>query len=156
VPNDDPKKSKKQFGPKTGDPEKFETWDEFWNAWVNQIRFMIKHTAENYNLLEQLRSEFLPTPYVSTIVRGCAEKALDVRSGGPELRFITIEGVGYATTVDSLLAIKKFVYDDKKYTIAQIKEALLNDYKGNKDQTIMQTTFQMKAPKYGNNDVGFM
>ena len=75
-----------------------------------------------------------------------------MRSGGPELRFITIEGVGYATTVDSLLAIKKFVYNDKKYTIAQIKEALLNDYKGNKDQTIMQTTFQMKAPKYGNND----
>ena len=75
-----------------------------------------------------------------------------MRSGGPELRFIAIEGVGYATTVDSLLAIKKFVYDDKKYTVAQIKEALLNDYKGNKDQTIMQTMFQMKAPKYGNND----
>lgn len=108
---------------------------------------MIKHTAENYNPLEQLRSEFLPTPYVSTIVRGCAEKALDMPSGGPELRFITIEGVGYATNVDSLLAIKKFVYNDKKYTIAQIKEALLNDYKGNKDQTIMRTIFQMKAPK---------
>ena len=44
------------------------------------------------------------------------------------------------------------MYNDKKYTIAQIKEALLNDYKGNKDQTIMQTMFQMKAPKYGNND----
>jgi hypothetical protein len=39
------------------------------------------------------------------------------------------------------------VYNDKKYTIAQIKEALLNDYKGNKDQTIMQTLFQMKTPK---------
>ena len=152
MPNDDPKKSKKQLGPKTGDPEKFETWKEFWNAWVNQIQFVIKHSAENYNPLEQLRSEFLPTPYVSTIVRGCAEKALDVRNGGPELRFITIEGVGYATTVDSLLAIKKFVYDDKKYTIAQIKEALLNDYKGNKDQIIMQTMLQKKAPKYGNDD----
>jgi pyruvate-formate lyase len=96
-----------QFGTETGDPEKFETWEEFLNARVNQIQFMIKHTAENYNLLEQLRSEFLPTPCVSTIVRECAEKALDVPSGCPELRFITIEGVGYATTVDSLLAIKK-------------------------------------------------
>ena len=54
MPNDVPKKSKKQFGPKTGDPEKFETWEEFWNAWVNQIQFTIKHTSENYNLLEQL------------------------------------------------------------------------------------------------------
>lgn len=77
-----------------------------------------------------MRSEFLPTPYVSTIVRECAEKALDVRNGGPELRYITSEGVGCATTVDSLLAIKKFVYNDKKYTIVQIKEALLKYYKG--------------------------
>ncbi len=152
MPIDDPKKSKKQLGPKSGDPENFETWEEFWNAWVKQIKYLIRHIVDVYNPFEIFRSDFLPTPYVSTIIRGCAEKALDVRSGGPELRFVTIEGVGYATTVDSLLAIKKFVYDDKKYTITQVKKALLNDYKGSKEQTIMQSMFQKKAPKYGNNE----
>ena len=144
----DTSKSKEQFSPKTGDPENFETWEEFWNAWVEQMKFIIKYTVEVNNLTEELRGEFLPTPYVSTIVRGCAENGLDVRQGGPELRFITIEGVGYATTVDSLLAIKKYVYEDKKYTIAQVKKALMADYQG-KENDIMQTLFRNKAPKYG-------
>ena len=144
----DTSKSKEQFGPKTGDPEIFETWEDFWNTWVEQMKFLIKYTVDVYNLAEELRGKYLPTPYLSTIVRGCAEKGLDVRQGGPELRFITIEGVGYATTVDSLLAIKKYVYEDKKYTIALVKKALMEDFQG-KDNAIMQTLFVNKAPKFG-------
>ncbi len=142
-------KPSEQIGPETGEPENFETWEDFWNAWKQQIQFAIKYTVDINNLCEELRGEFLPTPYLSTIVRGCIEKGLDVRNGGPELRFITIEGVGFATTVDSLLAIKKLVYDDKKYTITQIKEALINDFK---DTEVMQTFLKNKAPKYGNDD----
>jgi len=144
----DTSKSSEQFGQKTGDPENFETWEEFWEAWVEQMKFIIKYTVKVNNLTEELRGKFLPTPYVSTLVRGCAEKGLDVRQGGPELRFITIEGVGYATTVDSLLAIKKYIYEDKKYTIAQLKKALIADYQG-KEYDIMQTLFVNKAPKFG-------
>jgi formate C-acetyltransferase len=149
MPSEDPLKSKKQLGPKTGNPEDFETWEEFWNAWQNQTRFLIKFLVDTYNPQEELRSTFLPTPYVSTIVKGCAEKGLDVRQGGPELRFITVEGVGYATTVDSLLSIKKFVYDEKKYTISDVKEAILKDYEV-KNGNVMQARFKNKGPKYGN------
>jgi formate C-acetyltransferase len=144
-------KENERFGPKTGDPEKFETWEEFWNAWMTQIKFTLDYLAKVYNKTEELRSEFLPTPYVSSIVRGCIEKGLDVRNGGPELAFVTVEGVAFATTVDSLLAIKHFVYDTKKYTITEIKEALIYDFKGEK-YSIMQTLLKNKAPKYGNDD----
>jgi formate C-acetyltransferase len=144
-------KENERFGPKTGDPEKFETWEEFWNAWMTQIKFTLDYLAKVYNKTEELRSEFLPTPYVSSIVRGCIEKGLDVRNGGPELAFVTVEGVAFATTVDSLLAIKHFVYDTKKYTITEIKEALIYDFKGEK-YSIMQTLIKNKAPKYGNDD----
>jgi formate C-acetyltransferase len=144
-------KENEYFGPKTGDPEKFETWEKFWNAWMTQLKFTLDYLAEVYNKTEELRSEFLPTPYVSSIVRGCIEKGLDVRNGGPELAFVTVEGVAFATTVDSLLAIKHFVYDTKKYTIPEIKEALIYDFKGEK-YSIMQTLLRNKAPKYGNDD----
>ncbi|MHA1230727.1 MAG: pyruvate formate lyase family protein [Candidatus Helarchaeota archaeon] len=147
-----PVKKPKQVGPKTGDAEKFKTWDEFWNAWMEQIKFIIKYTVDVYNITEKLRADYLPTPYLSTIVRGCIEKGLDIRCGGPEIRFVTIEGVGFATTVDSLLAIKKFVYDDKKFTIAEIKEAILNNFSGKKEYEIMRSILANKAPKYGNND----
>jgi len=76
---------------------------------------------------------------------------LDVRNGGPELRFITIEGVGFATTVDSLLAIKKLVYEEKKYKIAQIKEALLHNFEGD-ENILLQSILKNKAPKYGNDE----
>ena len=147
--NDVATKKGEQIGPKTGSSESFETWEEFWNAWKKQVKFLIKYTVDIYNLTESLRAEFLPTPYLSTLVRGCIEKGLDIRRGGPELRFITIEGVGFATTVDSLLAIKRFVYDDKKYTISLIKDALLNDFEGN-EYAVIQTFLKNRAPKYGN------
>jgi formate C-acetyltransferase len=139
----------KQIGPKTGNSESLKTWEEFWNAWKKQIEFLIKYTVDTYNLTESLRAEYLPTPYLSTLVRGCIEKGVDIRCGGPELRFITIEGVGFATTVDSLLAIKKFVFDDKKYTLSQIKDALINDFEG-AEYAVIQTFLKNRAPKYGN------
>ncbi|MEJ2293973.1 MAG: pyruvate formate lyase family protein, partial [Candidatus Lokiarchaeota archaeon] len=144
-------KEGEQLGPKTGKPEDFETWDEFWNAWRSQIEYLIKYTVDVYNMTEEFRARFLPTPYISTLFKGCIEKGLDIRNGGPKLRFITIEGVAFATTVDSLLAIKHFVYDEKKYSIAEIKDALVHNFEGN-EYAIMQTQLKNKAPKYGNDD----
>ena len=138
-----------QIGPESGDTEKFQTWEEFYNAWKEQVRFIIKYTVDLNNMCEELRGGFIRTPYLSSMVRGCIEQGLDITNGGPELRFITVEGVGFATTVDSLLVIKKLVYEDKKYTIAQIKDAIMSDFKGNE---IMQTYLRNKAPKYGNDE----
>lgn len=142
-------KKQKQLGPKTGNAEDFETWEEFWDAWKEQMKYIVKYTVELYNKSEKLRADFLPTPYLSTIVRGCIERGLDIRNGGPEIRFVTIEGVGYATCVDSLLAIKKYVFDEKKYTIDQIKDAIENNFSGD-DYAIMQSILANKAPKFGN------
>jgi len=138
-----------EIGPKSGDPEKFQTWEEFYNAWKKQIKFILKYTVDVNNLCEELRGNYIRTPYLSSMVRGCIEQGLDITNGGPELRYVTVEGVGFATTVDSLLSIKKLVYEDKKYTIAQIKNAIINNFKGNE---IMQTYLKNKAPKYGNDE----
>ncbi|NVM36635.1 MAG: hypothetical protein HWN81_13650 [Candidatus Lokiarchaeota archaeon] len=147
--NDITTKPGEQLGPETGNPENFQTWAEFFNAWKEQIKFIIKHTVDINNLCEELRGDFIRTPYLSSLVRGCIEQGLDITNGGPELRFVTIEGVGFATTVDSLLSIKKLVYEDKKYTIAQIKDAIMNDFKGSE---VMQTFLKNKSPKYGNDE----
>lgn len=149
--NKAPAKAGEQFGPKSGESEELASWEGFFNAWKEQIKFIIKYTVEINNMTEELRSEFLPTPYLSSIVRGCIESGLDVRCGGPELRFTTVEGVGFGTTVDSLLSIKKFVYDDKKYSISQIKDALNSNFEG-KESEIIQTVLKNKAPKYGNDE----
>ncbi len=141
-----------QMGLKTGIAEEFKTWEEFWDAWVKQVKFQIKYTIETYNISEEFRANWMPTPYLSAMVKGCISQGIDVRNGGPEIRFITIEGVGYATLVDSLLAIKKFVYDEKKFTIAELKEAMENDFKGKQEWVVMQSLLKNRAPKYGNDN----
>ncbi len=142
----------KRIGPKTGKPESFETWNEFFEAWKQQIKFIINYTVETYNKLEAFRAEFLPTPYLSILMRDCIEKGVDIRSGPPEYGFVTIEGVGFATVVDSLLAIKKYIYEEGKYSIAQVKEALKSNYQGKKEYRIMRALFKNRAPKYGNDN----
>ena len=146
-----PTKAWKQIGPKTRAPEKFNSWVEFYNAWKKQMEYVIKYTVEVYNQTELTRAKYMPTPYISILMDDCIEKATDIRVGPPEYGFITIEGVAFATTVDSLLAIKHFVYDNKEYTIEQIKEALQNNFQGKKEYQIMKAKLTNKAPKYGNN-----
>lgn len=147
--NEKATKKGEQLGPKSGNPENFQTWEEFWNAWKKQIKFVINYTVDIYNEDEDIAAKLMPTPLLSSIVRGCIEKGLDIRQGGPELRFVTVNGVGFATLVDSLLAIKKYVYDEKKYTINRIRDAIMNNFEGPEYEK-MRIFLKNKAPKFGN------
>jgi len=136
-------------GPDTGDPTTFTTWEQFWDAYAAQTRFIIEKSVELYNRTDALRARFSPTPYLSCLVRGCAEKGLDVTQGGAELAYITIEAVTYATTVDSLLAIKHLVFDEKACTMAELIQALRDNWEGH---AVLQARALRKAPKYGRDD----
>jgi formate C-acetyltransferase len=138
-----------QKGPKTGDPRNFKTFDEFYNAFLEQVKFIIGEIAALYNDGVALRAEFLPTPYLSCLVKGCAESGLDVTAGGAEIKFATIEGVTFATTVDSLLAVKYLVYDEKACAMEELLAALRDNWAGHE---ILQARAKYRAPKYGRND----
>ncbi|MDR0530919.1 MAG: hypothetical protein LBG83_02510 [Oscillospiraceae bacterium] len=135
--------------PKTGDPALFQTFEAFYAAFETQIRFLVKKMVELYNRSCAMRAEFGPTPYLSCLVEGCAQKGLDVTQGGAELSFVTIEGVTFATTVDSLLAIKYLVYDKKACTMAELIAALKANWVGYEK---LQAMAKNRAPKYGRDD----
>jgi formate C-acetyltransferase len=118
---------------------------------LEQVKFVIKEIIALYNEGVSLRAKYLPTPYLSCLVKGCAESGKDVTQGGAEIKFATIEGVTFATTVDSLLAIKYLVYDSKKYTMAELIEALKANWEVPKF-AVMQAMAKNKAPKYGRDD----
>jgi pyruvate-formate lyase len=139
----------KQDGPKTGDATKFETWEEFKNAYVQQTKYIIEKCVNLYEVSESIRANYIPTPYLSCLVKGCAEKGTDVTGGGAEIGFTTIEAVTYATTVDSLLAIKYLVFDKKVATMKELLMALKSNWKG---YEVLQTRAKNRAPKYGRDD----
>lgn len=136
-------------GPDTGDPRQFKTWEEFWQAYVTQTQFIIREIVALYEKSESIRAQFAPTPYLSCLVRGCAEKGKDITQGGAELGYVTIEAVTYATTVDSLLAVKYLVFDQKVCTMDELIQALRDNWTGHE---VLQARALHKAPKYGRDD----
>lgn len=139
----------KRWGAKTAKADDFDTWEEFWDAYVIQTKYIIKNIAELYARTDEVRAKYLPTPYLSCLVKGCAEKGMDVNEGGAELSFTTLETVTYATTVDSLLAVKYLVFDKRVCTMKELIGALKANWVGHE---VLQAKAINKAPKYGRDD----
>ena len=136
-------------GPATGDPSRFRTWREFWDAYAEQTRYIVRKTAELYEKSESIRYRYFPTPYLSCLVKGCLEKGLDITRGGPEINLVTLEAVTYATTVDSLLAIKYLVFDERACSMGELIGALAANWEG---REALRAKALNKAPKYGRDD----
>ncbi len=133
----------------TGDLDSFETYEQFEAAVKKQLDYIIELTAKGSVIIQKTVRDMMPTPYMSLFVDGCMQSGKDVTAGGAVL----YEGpgtifAGLATYADSMAAIKKLVYDEKKYTLHQIKEAMDANWEGygqiHKDC--------LAAPKYGNDD----
>jgi pyruvate-formate lyase len=153
IPYTDPMTGKtekpRRWDADTGDATRFQSWEQFWVAYAAQTREIIRRIVELYEQSESLRADYAPTPYVSCLVGGCAQKGLDITQGGAELGYVTIEAVTYATTVDSLLAVKYLVFDEKVCTMAELIAALRDNWAGHE---VLQARALHKAPKYGRDD----
>ena len=135
--------------PKTGDPRQFTDFESFYTAFLVQLNFVMDRMARLYERSTELRAQYAPTPYLSCLVRGCAESGKDCTQGGAELSFVTVEGVTFATTVDSLLAIRYLVYDKHLCTMDTLIRALQANWEG---YEILQAQAKNRAPKYGRDD----
>jgi formate C-acetyltransferase len=139
----------KRWGTATGDATHFSTWEVFWEAYSAQTRHIIRLIVDLYERSESIRARFVPTPYVSCLIKGCARKGKDINEGGAELGYVTIEAVTYATTVDSLLAIKYLVFDQNICSLSELLHALKDNWVGHE---ILQARALHQAPKYGRDD----
>lgn len=139
----------KRIGPRTGDPRSFLNFAQFMTAYKEQLRFLVATLAKAVNLKDIAYRENCPNPYVSATLTGCVEHARDMTAGGATYNFASISGRGLGTAVDSLAAIKHFVFDKHLLTMDELL-ALLNDNFGGDDITRLRLT--NKAPKYGCGD----
>ena len=139
----------KQVCPDMGDPDRFKTYEEFEAAVKDEIKFITKWTAVATVISQRVHKELAPKPLMSIMYEGCMEKGRDVSAGGAMYNFGPgVIWSGLATYADSMAAIRKLVFDDRKYTLSQINEALKADFAGF-DQLRIDC---LNAPKYGNDD----
>lgn len=138
-------------GPNTGDPTRFTDFEAFFAAFSRQMAYIVRRCVELYEASESVRADYFPTPYLSCMVEGCIEKARDITRGGAQINLTTLEAVTFATTVDSLLAIKYLVFDTKHCTMQELLQALRDNWNGHE---LLQARAKFRAPKYGRDDDG--
>jgi len=141
--------SGEQIGPKTGDPRKFKSYDEVWDAYKKQLETLLPVAVMLRNADRRLYAEFCPTPFQSAFYPGCIEKGVDITGGGtgPYMSH-AIMAAGAPNIGDSLAAIKKFVFDDKKITMDRLIDALDKNFEGEEEILHMLNS----APKFGNDN----
>lgn len=139
----------KQVCPDMGPLEKFDTWEKFEHAVKEEIRYITRLTGTATVISQRVHRELAPKPLMSVMYEGCMEQGRDVSAGGAMYNFGPgVVWSGLATYTDSMAAIKKLVYDDRKYTLEELNTALRANFEGygkvRKDC--------LEAPKYGNDD----
>jgi len=140
--------SGKQVGPRTSDPLTWTSVEDIMQAYEEQLRFFMHKLFTIYNVVDVLDGEWLPQPFLSAVVDGCLEHGQDVR----EYKYYPntiIQPVGQVTIINALAAMKKLVFEDKKVSMAELIDALQNDWEGKED---LRQTFLNEPPKWGNDD----
>ena len=114
----------------TGDPRTFESYERFERAFTDQLEYVTYNSCASAITRQHLRGMFEPHPLRSCLIEGCLEKGRDYRNGGPIYNHGQILAEGIADTGDSLYAVKKLVYDEKKYTVSELIAALNANFEG--------------------------
>ncbi len=139
----------KQVCPDMGPLSAFDTYEKFEVAVKEQIKYITRLSGTATVISQRVQRELAPKPLMSIMYEGCMENGRDVSAGGAMYNFGPgVVWSGLATYADSMAAIRKLVYDDKKYTLEELNEALKADFEG---YDLVRRDC-LAAPKYGNDD----
>ena len=137
-----------QIGPQTGEVESFQTYDDLYQAFVRQMEYLVLLTYDVSRTSWSMQRNF-PHPFGSSLVNDCIPQGKDISDGGARYSFGDgVCLVGVVDAANSLAAVKKLVFEDKKISLKQLTDALEVDFEGCEDIYRMC----LDAPKYGNDD----
>ncbi|MBE9521023.1 MAG: hypothetical protein IME97_07830 [Proteobacteria bacterium] len=137
-----------QIGPKTGAAESFESYDELYEAFLKQMDYGNDIGRKHGKIGCMLAQENLPLLFRSVLTDGCIENGKDVWAGGAKYNTAVYIANGAVDAANSLAAVKQLVFDEKKLTMAKLKQALEANFEGHGKIKKMC----LNAPKHGNDD----
>jgi len=144
-------KTGKQVGPRTGELESFESFDDFVKAFKQQLAYFMSLAAEANNVDLEVTRELFPDPVRSSLMADAIREGKDILERTmPFENIAVLNAVGMINVADSLAAIKKLIFEEKKVTMKELKAALEANWQRNGYEQ-MRKMF-LAAPKYGNDD----
>lgn len=112
----------------TGDVTQMKNFDEFFDAYKKQMEYCISLLVNADNAIDVAHAERCPLPFLSCMIDDCLKEGKSVQEGGAVYNFTGPQGFGIANMADGLFAIRKLVYEDKKVSMKELKEALAWNY----------------------------
>lgn len=138
------------LGLKTGYLKDFKTFDEVIAAFEAQLKYWCDRAVLAINVLQDIHATMDDYPLLSLLIDDCNQKGKSFMWGGARYNYAGLQGLGPATTADSLTALKKLVYEDQKVTPEEFYDALVNNWQGH--ERLYQLVNSDKVPHYGNDD----
>jgi pyruvate formate-lyase/glycerol dehydratase family glycyl radical enzyme len=138
-----------QIGPATGAAASFSTFEEFWEAFKTQLRWLIDEAVRLNEMMGKSHQEYLPTPLLSALFQGPMDKGKDLIFGGALYNSSGATHIGFADTVDSLNAIEKGVFTERKFTFSELLSAMKRDFEGD---AALHAYLVNRTPKYGSEE----
>ena len=118
----------KKIGPDTGEVENMKTFEEFFEAYKTQQAYMIKLLVNANNAIDAAHAKRCPLPFQSCMVDDCIGRGKSLQEGGAIYNFTGPQGFGIANNTDGLIAIRQLVFEEKKVTLPELRDALLANF----------------------------
>ncbi|MBT6764767.1 MAG: formate C-acetyltransferase/glycerol dehydratase family glycyl radical enzyme, partial [Prolixibacteraceae bacterium] len=134
-----------------GNFTEFDSFDEVFNSWQHQIKYYTQKTVEIDTAVDTALEENVPDILCSAFVDSCIPRGKTIKEGGSKYDFISGLQVGIANLGNSMAAIKKLIFEEKRITKEQLIEVIENNFEGKEGEKIRQLLLNF-APKYGNDD----
>jgi formate C-acetyltransferase len=139
----------KEISPQTGNPATFASFDDFWEAFEEQTRWLIERATSLNDKFGKTHQDFYPTPILSAFFEGPMDKGMDLIEGGATINSSGAAIIGMADVVDSLSAINKWVFNKKSISFSKLLNALRVNFEGCESLRLLLKNPE-KTPKYGN------
>ena len=143
--------SGKRFTKGYGKFTEMETYEDLLAAWDKTVREMTRYSVIVENAIDKASERDVPDVLCSALTDDCIGRGKTIKEGGAVYDFISGLQVGIANMADSLAAIKKLVYEEKKITKEQLWNAILDDFQSEENKKIQEMLIN-DVPKYGNDD----
>ncbi|MBS5185290.1 MAG: glycyl radical protein [Veillonella parvula] len=114
----------KQLGPKTGELEELDSMEKILAAYQKQMEYFVRHLAKADNAVDYAHMERAPLPFMSAMIDDCIKRGKSCQEGGAIYNFTGPQAFGIADAGDSLYAIQKNVFEDKRITLKDLRGAL--------------------------------
>ena len=136
------------IGPKTGriENQDFSTFEQFWDAFAEQCRFLLNLSVIGNNQLGEVYQKHQPAPLLSVLIDNCIQKGRGVTRGGAQYNSTGVSVIGLADVVDSLMSIKKLVFDGQSVSFKELKEAIDDNFTSNRK---LHAIVKSRVPRFG-------